>query len=208
MNHLSYLQARLPSKRVAKVIPEILPQLKSFGRKSLQEWHDKMSQHNALLRRGMSMGLCRKFNAARLVHCSLDIYMLQMHADQIARALECYVSFGRRLKPTIDSDPDAKVWAISPDLSIQRRHWFQLSRRVMNLIRLIGIQVPSRAGDSKGSHATRSSPSFPSMPWLDDHGLIIASKSASDIFGDFGKADLYQPSISHIYGFDAEIVAT
>jgi hypothetical protein len=138
---ISFAKRRLPNRIIAKQLPEVTRLCKNFGPKSLQAWNDKLLHHNALLRRGASMRLCRTFNTARLMHCSLDMYMLQMHSDEIAGALGCFSTFGKRVQCQIKDSPDSKVWWLGSDMLIYRRHWLELCRRVMSIIQLIGLDL-------------------------------------------------------------------
>ena len=176
LKYISYSQGRLPRKQIKKTLPEIIRSLKTFGRGSLQWWNDEMLHHNALLRRGASMGLCRRISVARLMHCSLDMYMLHVRSDAVAEVLGCYLTFGSRMIPLIRRNPDSDDWSLSADMSVQRRHWYKLSLQMMNLVQLLGFGQVGK--DSK---------------------LFAAMNGLKEVFGGFAEADSSKPSLTQAY---------
>ena len=135
-----------------------------------------MLHHNALLRRGASMGLCRRISVARLMHCSLDMYMLHVRSDAVAEVLGCFLTFGRRMVPLIRRNPDSDYWPLSADMSVQRRHWYKLSLQMMNIVHLLGFGQVDK--DSK---------------------LSAVIKCLQEVFGGFAKADSRKPSLTQAY---------
>jgi hypothetical protein len=185
LRFISFIKQRLPKRVLARKFPEIMRVFKIFGPKSLQAWSDNMLHHNTQLRRGALMRLCRTFNTARLMHCSLDMYMLQMHSDEIAEALDCFSSFGGRVIPLITNSPDSEVWWLSTDVSIQRHHWFELCRRVMNIVHLLGLDMNvledfQDTSDMRKHHLN---------PWPGQTKMFESAKAAQEIFGAYAEAD-------------------
>jgi hypothetical protein len=194
LRFVSYTKQRLPRRIIAKQLPEVIHVFKTFGPKSLKSWNDKLLHHNALLRRGALMRLCRTFNTAKLTHCSLDMYMLQMHSDEIAGALDCISTFGKRVQAQIADFPDSEVWTLSLDVVIQRRHWLELCRRVMNIIRLLdfNMNAGSKSQGSRQSEACLYS-------WPAQKILHASLEAAHEIFGTYAEADRSQSSILDLY---------
>ena len=183
---ISYSFGRLSRKQIAKTVPEISRFFKAFGPGSLQDWNDEMQHHNALLRREASIGV------ARLMHCSLDMYMLHVRSDAVAEVLECLLAFGRRMIPLIRRHPESEDWPLSAEISVQRRHWYKLSLQVMNLVHLLGIQQVDHAGKSQ-----------PPIPFCEDAKLFEAVNGLQDMFGEFAEADCLQPSLVQLYAHTA-----
>jgi hypothetical protein len=196
LRFVSYTKQRLPRRIIAKQLPEVIHVFKTFGPKSLKSWNDKLLHHNALLRRGALMRLCRTFNTAKLTHCSLDMYMLQMHSDEIAGALDCISKFGKRVQSQITDFPDSQVWTLSSDVVIQRHHWFELCRRVMNITRLLDFDM-NATGKSEGPRQ----PEAYLNPWPGYKTLKTSVEAAQEIFGTYAKADGSQSSLLELYKF-------
>ena len=140
------------------------------------------------------MRLCRTFNTAKLMHCSLDMYMLQMHSDEIAGALDCISKFGKRVQSQITDFPDSEAWTISSDVVVQRRHWFMLCRRVMNIIRLLDFNM-NTVSKSQGSRQ----PEAFLYPWPGHNTLYTSTKAAQEIFGRYAGGDGSQSSLLQLY---------
>ena len=193
LRHICYSRKRLPKHRTAKHLPEIMCITKTFGPKSNQQWTDRMLQHNALLRRGGSnMRLHRRVNVAKLMHCSLDLFMLQMHSQQVAEALDSLSTFGERVLPIIKQDPDSRDWWLCPELLIDRRHWLRLSRRVMNLVHLLGIDVDREGRNSRRIPAALN-------PWPDFPKLLASVRRARCVFEEFASPDREQRTLLEVY---------
>ena len=97
LKHLCYGGRRLSKYRIARQLPETKYISRVFGPKSNHQWTDRMLHHNALLRRGARMKLNLKVNVSKLMHCSLDLFMLQMHSQEVAEALDSFSTFGERV---------------------------------------------------------------------------------------------------------------
>jgi hypothetical protein len=177
---------------VEKLFPEIVRISESFGEGTLQEWCDRMEQHNNLLHRGASMRLCKKAYTSRLTHCSLDLFMLQMHSDSIADALDNFSAFGNRILPLVASNPDAQTWWLNSEVSIQRRHWRMLRRRIAGLIHLMGFTFD----DSIVAIEAQSTP-IPLSPWPDHSRLSLAARRAMLVFGE--SSGCRQPTLRELY---------
>ena len=203
LRFVSYGRRRLPKRKIAKQLPEVIRLFKTFGPKSLQAWNDKLFNYNALLRRGASMRLCRTFNTARLMHCSLDMYMLQMHSDEIAGALDCFSTFGKRVQCQIEDSPDSEVWWLCSDVSIHRNHWFELCRRVMSIIHLLGLDLMEVCNDKGRPNLSKYPHNFPCGLTVNGQ-LHSASKAAQDVFGASWNHDYCKPSLLELYTFADE----
>jgi hypothetical protein len=150
-----------------------------------------MLQHNALLRRGASMSLNGNVNTSKLTHCSLDVYLLQMHSMELAEILGCFSTFGRRMLPLVLSQPESDGWWLSEQVLVQRHHWFLLCRCMMNLLRLLGLDTMV---DDASSNAK-----FPLTPWPDFPSLRLAVAGVQEAFGGFQDADRTQPNLLQLY---------
>jgi hypothetical protein len=128
------------------------------------------------------MGLCPHFDAASLICHTLDHYMMQMHAADIAKALQSLTDFGERVASLIRKNPAAPSWWIRRDLLIHRRHWYALCRNVMNLIRLTGLEVDDLAAPLLHR-------------WPDRGALQAAARAAANIFGPFTGPGTALPSL-------------
>jgi hypothetical protein len=135
------------------------------------------------------MRLNGKINTSKLTHCSLDLFLLQMHSAELAEVLECFSAFGSRIVPLIHKEPDSEAWWISEEVSIQRCHWLAMCRRVMNLLGLLCLDNP----------ADNAQTPFPLRPWPDLPFLRSAAAGVQAVFGDFGDADCAQPTLEKIY---------
>ena len=133
------------------------------------------------------MRLNGKVNISKLIHCSLDLFLLQMHSAELAEVLGFFSAFGRRILPLVISSPDSDFWWLSEEVSIQRRHWFSLCRRMMNLLRLLGLDNRNEAIP------------FPLSPWPDFSSLRLAAAGVLDTFGGFAGPDSALPRLEKIY---------
>ena len=148
LKHICYGRRRISKSRTARLLPEVRCISRTFGPKSITEWTDRMLQHNALLRRGVRMRLHQRdsrLSVSRLMHCSLDVFMLQMHSREVAEALDSLSTFGEQVLSIMRRHPDSNDWRLSSELLIDRRRWHRLCGRVMNLVHLlrrgVGITV-------------------------------------------------------------------
>jgi hypothetical protein len=198
LKYISYSHGRLSRRKIKKTLPEIIRSLETFGRGSLQDWNDEMLHHNALLRRGASMRLCRHINVARLIHCSLDMYMLHVRSDAVAEALENFLAFGRRMIPLIRRNPDSDDWQLSAEISIQRRHWYKLCLKMMNLVHLLGFGQLDKGEWSE------------SQPIICDKSskLFTTVRGMQEVFGGFADADANQSSLQQLYARGTKPVAS
>jgi hypothetical protein len=144
------------------------------------------------------MKLNRRFNVAKLMHCSLDLFMLQMHSEEIAAALDSLSTFGERVLPIMKRNPGSDDWWLSSDLLIDRRRWDRLARHVMNLIHLLGVgandhhpDFDRRRQSAPCTHATHSS--------ADLTRLRSAVERARSAFGDFAEPDREQRTLRELY---------
>jgi hypothetical protein len=95
-----------------------------------------MSTYNQTSASGV--GLIFLPNVQALQYFSLDSFLLQAHRDKLAMVLDSWVIFAKRVLPLIRINVFARTWKINRKLVIHRRHWFRLSKRVMNVVATIG----------------------------------------------------------------------
>jgi hypothetical protein len=137
----------------------------------------------------------RRIGVTKLMHCSLDLFMLQMHSHEVAAALDSLSTFGERVLRMMKRDPDSGGWWLCPDLLIDQRRWNRLSRRVMNLVHLLGIDVHDAA-----SMADRERMPPPLLsPWPDFPKLLASVRRARGVFGDFADPDRGQRTLREQY---------
>ena len=127
------------------------------------------------------MGLCRLIKAKKFAFTSLDLFMLQMHAKEIAEVLDSLTAFAERVVRLIQHDEAACSWWLNRHLAIHRDFWRDLSCRVMTLIKLLGFL------DLDGS--SHEAPWPPLTPWPDVDLLQHAARRAAKIYGPFGAPD-------------------
>jgi hypothetical protein len=132
------------------------------------------------------------------MHCSLDLFMVQMHSQQVAEALDSLSTFGERILSIMKGQPDSRRWWLSPDLLIGRRQWLRLSRRVMNLVHLLGIDVDDDAQDRQNRIAAFEI-TCPLRSWPDFPKLLAAIRRARGVFEDFAESDGDQVSLRELY---------
>ena len=136
------------------------------------------------------MRLCPHFGVSSLLCPTLDRYMIQMHAADIANAIESLTAFGERVAHLTRKYPAARTWWITRDLLIHRRHWLSLCRDAMNLIRLMEIN----ADDHIEPLLHR---------WPDHSALQAAAHAAANIFGQFSAPDIDCPPLRLLLANDA-----
>jgi hypothetical protein len=162
LRYISYGGRKMGMRKTFMMLPEIAEIAARYGRSSLPAWRQKKSSYNQTLCRGDRMGLCPHFDASSLLACpTLDSYMVQMHAADIAKALQSLTVFGERVFTLIRKSPAALAWWINRDLLIHRRHWLASRRHAMSLIRLTGIDAddastPTRLSSTAGRTAART----------------------------------------------------
>jgi hypothetical protein len=139
------------------------------------------------------MRLNGKLNTSKFAHCSLDLYLLQMHSAELAEVLGCFSTFGRRILPLIRRFPDSDVWWLCEEVSIQRRHWFLLCDRMMNLLRLLGLEC------ANDDFPSPSKAPIPLRPWPNLSDLRSAAMGVLEVFGVFGVSDCAQPTMEILY---------
>jgi hypothetical protein len=112
------------------------------------------------------MGLCplRKGNILP-TFASLDQHIMQMHCSSLREILDAVVCFTERVTPSIAQTPSAVMWPIIGPLLITRSRWLLFCRRVLALLRLLGL-------------ATEGPASPTSLPWPDADHLICAAARA------------------------------
>jgi hypothetical protein len=174
---ISYATGRLPIADTVQFLPEIMPLFMYIKKDSLKEWNLEMEMHNQILRRGGPMG--HKINSKNFEFCSLDQFMLQMHASRLAEVFDAFTAFAARVIPLIQKNPEAQSWWLNEHLLIQRHHWTALACRVMTLLKACGFE--------DGEFQPRSTVSVDRWPNLET--LHESALHASRIFGVFGTAD-------------------
>lgn len=182
LRYLSFTHGQFSKQRIARCFPELQQINRLFGRWSAQTWADKMAAHNAILLRGESMRLQVIGRVKRLRFSSLDCYILQMHAEDIAGVLNGLSEFAQRVLPKIQQNRIARTWPICNQILIQRRHWLSFARSVMNLLKLLGFDEPRMNGPLSLSAWL--------SPWPDFDVLAVAARRAALHFRAFGAADM------------------
>ncbi len=84
------------------------------------------------------MGLYPLKTQPALKYGAIDLFLLQMHADEISSVLDSWVTFAERILPHIRRNKDLENWNLNRELIIHRRHWLMLSKRVMDVARMLG----------------------------------------------------------------------
>jgi hypothetical protein len=108
--------------------------------------------------------------------------MIQMHAADIAKALESLTVFGERVVCLIRKNPAGRTWWITRDLLIHRRHWYSLCLNAMDLIRLTELNTDDHVAPLLHR-------------WPDGDALQAAARAAANIFGHFGDPDNDRPPL-------------
>jgi hypothetical protein len=175
LHFISFTKRRLRIDAITKQLPELNPSLRYFGKHSLVEWSREMSAHNLTCARAVRMGLCPLNKDPKLEYESLDLFLLQMHADKVADVLESWIAFAERVVPLIQSHSDAASWRLSQKLLIHRYHWFMLSKRVIDVVKTIRFLA---------DHETHSR-------WPGQDRLRSAARQAARAYGYF--ASLNEP---------------
>ncbi len=116
----------------------------------------------------------------RSVHLfpSLDAYILRMHADKLANVLDSLVSFARKVELLKREDPHAWGWHFSKEVFIQSRHWPQLARHVLNLLKLLGHPDPDDSESTRDDNCTLPSPDV----WPNQEALRHAMRRTALIY--------------------------
>ena len=137
LNFISFCRGRLSRTAIVTFLPELAPMLNFFGKQSILEWTVEMSKYNQTCNSKLEGGV----GSPKIKHrfYSLDLFLLQVHPDKLAEVLESWVIFAERVAPLIRSDTDGRSWKLNRKLIIYRRHWFLLSRRIMNVVTTIGL---------------------------------------------------------------------
>ena len=137
MRFISFSGPRLKTDAIAIDLPEIVPGLQYFRRKSADEWFLDMSRHNQECKRAIQMGICPLVRKEKFLYSSLDQYMIQMRSERLIAVLDSLSVFAERLVPLINDDNDAHSWRINRELLIHRHHLIELSRRVLSTTTVI-----------------------------------------------------------------------
>jgi hypothetical protein len=194
--HISFSHRRLPKNKISRFLPETLCEIESFGPRSLQEWHEKMEAHNRSLRRGRRMGLFPGMPVTqKLLHTSLDMYMLQLHSDCLAKSLDSFTTFAKRVAGQIRKRPNAQEWWLNRDILIQRKHWFRFCKQVMNLLQLLGF--------CKNVAGTPAALLWRLSPWPNFSKLYDAARKAREVVGIFKCPDQGILSLTQLYASSA-----
>jgi hypothetical protein len=184
LKHISYGRARLPKKTLVKHLPESLQFISTFGGKCISEWYHEMEIHNRTVQRGLRLGLrpCRP----SMVYSSLDAFLLQTRAIEIARAFEALVNFAERLAPLILQDEDASQWWLNSSILIHREHLVLLARHVLTLAKL--AKLPE-SGIVENDMLSEWRVGTIVDAWPDWDRLQRSAMRASEIFSSFADSD-------------------
>jgi hypothetical protein len=136
-------------------------------------WRTEMVANNRILKRGVIMGLCplRKGHFLPTAD-ALDQHIMQMHCSALREALDALASFAERVTPCITRAPAAVMWPIRGPILITRTRWMLFCRRVMALLRLLGL-------------ATNDATAFNTRRWPDADQLLRAAARTRATFGRF-----------------------
>ncbi len=99
---------------------------------------------------------------------------------KIQNILTAVATFGDRVLPLIHADATARAWFLNEHLLIQAHHWRLLARRVMALLKQLGLLEPLDAMGAV-SILTCSSEEYPFKARLHDAGRRLV-----DIYGAYG----------------------
>ena len=115
----------------------------------------------------------------KLGYSSLNELSLEMQT-KIENILVAVATFGDRVLPLIHADATARAWFLNEHLLIQAHHWRLLARRVMTLLKQIGLLEPL---DAMGAVISLSclSEEYPYQAKLHDAGRRLV-----DIYGAYG----------------------
>jgi hypothetical protein len=180
-NHISFNGRRTSNSYVRDVIPEVIPFLMNFTKRSLEFWKEEMCIHNRIIQRGLKMGLLK--HIPQFHYFSLDKYLLHQHSKKLADVLQCHARFAEKVLHLIHVKPDACAWSFNDKLLIQRRDWQRLARCVLNLVKLLddAEQFDDHAADSRWPHLDR---------------LLVAKRQAARLYGTLALADDAVPRLS------------
>ena len=164
LKYVSFCRSRLRVTAIVRYLPELVPILKFFGKHSFPAWAYKMSMYN------------QAYTPAAGKYVSLDLFLLQIHPEKIAKAFDSWVVFAKRVVPLILVSPEARSWKLNPKLIIHRRHWSLLSNRVLRLVKTIRLL----SGDEFRNH----------LFW--DDTVRAAARRAAYIYGGFAQGERCQ----------------
>ena len=171
LRYISYGGSRWKKARIFKLIPEAREIDNHFA--SPFGWYQKMQTHNQALQRGERMRLHHNFKIKPFLCHSLDVFILQMHSKEIAKALISLTTFGKRVRELVQRDPLASEWWFHHDLLVQQRHWKSLCNRMVKVILLMRFFI------SDDSFSVQLPPSH---RWPDREVLVEAVSSAASVF--------------------------
>lgn len=144
--YISFGGARFKKTKLSKLFPEMEELSKiCLVRNPYAWWRKSLSDHNSSVQRGVRMQIAPYSASRRLIFESLDKYILVMFSREIAQVFRCISKFGERVAPLVHEQPSALEWWISEDIFIHRRHWLAMCRDVMNMISLVGADMPFNA---------------------------------------------------------------
>ena len=178
LRYISYAGRRLKKARVFKLLPGAREIAQNFP--SVSELQQQLQTHNKSLLRGERMRLDPKLKVQTLICPSLDVFVLQMHSRDVAKALNSLRMFGSRVVELIQQEPLASEWWLDRNLLVHQRDWKSLCVAVMRIIRLTGFG--DSVSDPEGVIVT---PTPAIDRWPDRDLLESAARSASSIFGPF-----------------------
>ena len=125
---LSFTRRRVPRADVLRLLPELamLDKFADFG--AIQALCQEMDLHNAIVRRGMRMGLLKTFDASKLLFSSASDFVIQMQSAKLAAALSALCDFGERIAPKAIANQHATDLPIQicPSLLVARDRWHGL----------------------------------------------------------------------------------
>ena len=156
----------------------------------LERYHDKPPPRNSspvrycLFYINYDLG-----DANRRAHKNGSQHELSLEMQtKIENILVAVATFGDRVLPLIHADATARAWFLNEHLLIQAHHWRLLARRVMTLLKQIGLLEPQQIGlleplDAMGAVISLSclSEEYPYQAKLHDAGRRLV-----DIYGAYG----------------------
>ena len=150
--HISFARNRINKSAMARLLPEIADQL-NVDLWFLPSQNQERSQDGGVVHAGEKLEPRPESRARANIQCpsSLDGSPLNTQTDMIVCILTALASFGDRVVPLIHADVGARAWFLNEHLLIQARHWAALARRVMSLLRLLGLSDPADGVASCGS---------------------------------------------------------
>ena len=170
VTHISFARIRLTRAAMASLLPEVFLEKDPFDKATLELLNREMLAHNSALDLGQLVLKADAPQPTRKRFGSLDEYVLHMHADKILLVMESLVKFGERVVPLIREDETARAWYLNEHILIQSHHWRVLARRVVNLVKQLGLLT---AEEASGAPESR----------LDNTKLVDAGRRAVEIYG-------------------------